>query len=387
MTAPSPEKQSSVDTTADGGLIYNPDEEDERSRFRKTVSFLSQGDGSMWTLAVLIIICIGFGIGAPDFWSKANWVATSEYAVEYLLLALGETFVIVTAGIDLSVGANLGFSAMFASVIMSGLLNGHMSPILVTIIGFIIALAAGTLVGVVNGVLITRLKITPFIVTLGTMGMCTGATYLLDNGNQVSNLPHQITTIGTTIWLGGWLPAIVLVAAVFTVLSWLLLSRTRFGLRTFVVGSNYLAAQRAGVNVDRHLIRVYAFAGFMAGLAGLMVTSKFTIATPIAGANDELDAIAAVVIGGASLFGGTGSIIGTLIGTFIVSILVTGLVLLNVQPYWQEVAVGAVLIVAVVLDQVRRRLADELPSRPRLLRVDASAPPSDGGTEALALGG
>lgn len=355
MTAPSPETHTSV---MDEAPLYDPVEE-SGSRFRRVITFLSVGDGTLWTLAVLIILCIGFGIGAPDFFSKANWIATSEYAVEYLLLALGETFVIVTAGIDLSVGANLGFSAMLSAVVMSGLLNGHMSTLLVTIIGFAIALAVGTGVGVLNGLIITRLKITPFIVTLGTMGMCTGATYLLDNGNQVSNLPHQIGTIGTTIWLSGWLPVIVLVAAVFTVLCWLLLSRTRFGLHTYVVGSNYMAGQRAGLKVDRHLIRVYALAGFLAGVAGMMVTAKFTIATPIAGANDELDAIAAVVIGGASLFGGTGSILGTLIGTFIVSILVTGLVLLNVQPYWQQVAVGAVLIVAVVLDQVRRRLADE----------------------------
>lgn len=358
MTAPSPEKQTAAGSVMDEAPLYDPDEENA-STLRRVVTFLSVGDGTLWTLAVLIILCIGFGIGAPDFFSKANWIATSEYAVEYLLLALGETFVIVTAGIDLSVGANLGFSAMLSAVVMSGLLNGHMSSLLVTIIGFAIALAVGTGVGVLNGLIITRLKITPFIVTLGTMGMCTGATYLLDNGNQVSNLPHQIGTIGTTIWLSGWLPVIVLVAAVFTVLCWLLLSRTRFGLHTYVVGSNYLAGQRAGLKVDRHLVRVYALAGFLAGVAGMMVTAKFTIATPIAGANDELDAIAAVVIGGASLFGGTGSILGTLIGTFIVSILVTGLVLLNVQPYWQQVAVGAVLIVAVVLDQVRRRLADE----------------------------
>jgi ribose transport system permease protein len=247
---------------------------------------------------------------------------------------------------------------MLSAVIMSGLLNGHMSPVLVTIIGFVIALAAGTGVGAVNGLLITRLKLTPFIVTLGMLGMCTGATYLLDDGNQVSNLPSQITTIGTTIWLGGWLPAIVVVAAVFTVLGSLLMSRTRFGLHTYVIGSNFLAGQRAGVNVSRHLVRVYALSGFLAAAAGLMVTAKFSIASPIAGANDELDAIAAVVIGGASLFGGTGTIFGTLIGTFIISILVTGLVLLNVQPFWQQVAVGAVLIIAVVLDQVRRRLSD-----------------------------
>jgi len=348
-----------LDTEQEESPLLGDDEEPSHSPVYQVFAFLARGEGALWTFAVFVLICIVFGIAAPDFFSRANWVATSEYAVEYLLLAIGETFVIATAGIDLSVGAILGFSAMLSAVIMSGLLNGHMSSILVTIIGFAIALAAGTLVGVANGLLITRLKLTPFIVTLGMLGMCTGATYLLDDGNQVSNLPSQITTIGTTIWFGGWLPAIVVVAAVFTILGWLLLSRTRFGLHTYVIGSNFLAGQRAGVNVNRHLVRVYALSGFLAAVAGLMVTAKFTIASPIAGANDELDAIAAVVIGGASLFGGTGTIFGTLIGTFIISILVTGLVLLNVQPFWQQVAVGAVLIVAVVLDQVRRRLSDE----------------------------
>lgn len=363
MTASGPggsgsEVQALIDTTVEEEPLLT-EEEEHRSPLRRTAALLAKGEGGWWTLAVFVVICVAFGIAAPDFFSRANWIATSEYAVEYLLLAIGETFVIATAGIDLSVGANLGFSAMLSAVIMSGLLNGHMNALLVTIIGFAIALAAGTLVGVVNGVLVTKLKLTPFIVTLGTLGMCTGATYLLDNGNQVSNLPSQVSTLGTTIWLGGWVPVIVVVAAVFTVLGWLLLSRTRFGLHTYVIGSNFMAGQRAGLNVNRHLVRVYALAGFLAGVAGLMVTAKFTIASPIAGANDELDAIAAVVIGGASLFGGTGTIFGTLVGTFIISILVTGLVLLNVQPFWQEVAVGAVLIIAVVLDQVRRRLADE----------------------------
>ena len=365
MTAPSPGADLSsqaeaalLDTEQEEAPLLDDEEERSHSPVYQAFAFLARGEGALWTFAVLVLICLVFGIAAHDFFSRANWVATSEYAVEYLLLAIGETFVIATAGIDLSVGAILGFSAMLSAVIMSGLLNGHMSPVLVTIIGFAIALAAGTGVGVINGLLITRLKLTPFIVTLGMLGMCTGATYLLDNGNQVSNLPSQITTIGITIWLGGWLPAIVVVAAVFTVLSSLLLSRTRFGLHTYVIGSNFLAGQRAGVNVSRHLVKVYALSGFLAAAAGLMVTAKFSIASPIAGANDELDAIAAVVIGGASLFGGTGTIFGTLIGTFIISILVTGLVLLNVQPFWQQVAVGAVLIIAVVLDQVRRRLSD-----------------------------
>jgi ribose transport system permease protein len=333
--------------------------EETPSRPMAFLSVLSRGEGGWWTFAVFVLICAIFGIATNDFFSRANWVATSEYAVEYLLLALGQTFVIATAGIDLSDGAILGFSAMLAAVVMRSLIHSHMDSLLVTIIGCVVAVAVGTATGAINGVIITKAKLTPFIVTLGMLGMATGATYLLDNGSQVSTLPSQIGTLGATIWFGnGWLPAIVVVAAVFTAICWLLLSRTRFGLHTYVIGSNSVAGQRAGVRVERHLIKVYALSGFLAGVAGIMVTAKFSIATPIAGANDELDAIAAVVIGGASLFGGSGTIFGTLVGTFIISILVTGLVLLNVQPFWQQVAVGAVLIVAVFLDQTRRRLAN-----------------------------
>lgn len=338
-----------LDLSAEAGTLEEP-----RSPI---VRVLTKGEGGLWTLVVFLLICIIFISIAPDFLSKANWIATSEYAVEYLLLALGETFVIATGGIDLSVGAVLGFSAMAAGVVMSTMLNDHMGSLTATLVGCLTALVVGGGVGVVNGLLVTRAKLTPFIVTLGTLGMATGGTYLLDNGNQVSNLPGQIITLGTEIW-GGWLPAIVAVAAVFTAGAWLLLSRTRFGLRTYAIGSNDAGARRAGINVRSHLVRVYTLTGVLAGVAGIMVTARFSIASPIAGANDELDAIAAVVIGGASLFGGTGTIAGTLIGTGVISVLVTGLVLVNVAPFWQEVAVGAVLIVAVFLDQVRRRLAE-----------------------------
>lgn len=331
------------------------DEEGSRARLRKMAQFLDRHD-QWWTVGVLVLIVLIFGALAPHFFSKAEWDATSEYAVEYLLLALGQTFVIATAGIDLSDGAVLGFSAMAASVLMASLLGAHTSTAVVFVVGIVVGVAAGAAVGLLNGVLITKLKLTPFIITLGTLGIATGATYLLNGGNQVVNLPPQLTYLGSTMLFGGWLPVIVLITAVFTALMWLLLRRTRFGMRTYAIGSNEVAARRAGISVDRHLIMVYVLSGALAGVAGLLVTARFTIATPVAGANDELDAIAAVVIGGASLFGGRGTILGTIVGTFVISILVTGLVLMNVQPFWQEVAVGVVLIAAVYLDQVRRKL-------------------------------
>ena len=331
-------------------------EEQPRGAANALGRLFARGPSSLWTFAILAVICIVFGSIASDFFSRANWLATSEYAVEYLLLALGQTFVIATGGIDLSDGAVLGFSAMVSAALMQSLLNGHVSSVLATLIGCIVALAVGTGCGVVNGLLVTKARMTPFIVTLGMLGMATGATYLIENGNQVNTIPSQIITLGDTVWWN-WLPAIVLVAGVFAVITWLMLDKTRFGMRTYAIGGSPEAARRAGINVNRHLVKVYALSGALAGVAGMMVTARFSIATPIAGANDELDAIAAVVIGGASLFGGTGTIFGTVVGTFVISVLVTGLVLVNVQPFWQEVAVGAVLIMAVFFDQARRRLA------------------------------
>ena len=343
--------------TNDDWSDADDDAERTPSRPMRLLGFLAKGEGGWWTFGVLVFICVIFGVLAPDFFSQSNWVATSEYAVEYLMLALGETFVIATGGIDLACGAVLGFSGMLSAVVMQSMLGGQADTLLITVVGIVVAIGTGAAIGLFNGVMVTKAKLTPFIVTLGTLGMATGGTYLLDNGNQVSNLPPQIATLGTTIWLSGWLPVIFVVAAVFAVGASVLLSRTRFGMWTYVVGSNPLAARRAGLKVDRHLIKVYMLSGILAGVAGVLVTARFTIASPIAGANDELDAIAAVVIGGASLFGGNGTILGTTIGVFVVSILVTGLVLVNVQPFWQQVAVGAVLLSAVMLDQLRRRLA------------------------------
>ena len=311
--------------------------------------------GGLWTLAVLAGLILIFGFVAPGFYSQANWLATSEYAVEFMLLALGETFVIITGGIDLSVGAMLGLSSMAAAVVMAHFMGNGAGSVPLAIAGGVTAVLVGGLVGVLNGFLITKLRVTPFVVTLGTLGMATGATYLLNNGGEVVNLPPQIADLGNSV-IAGWLSVPVVITAALCVVCWLALSRKRFGLRTYAIGSNPLAARRAGINVDRHLINVYLISGLLAGVAGLMVMARFASASPVYGATDNLTAIAAVVIGGASLFGGRGTVLGTIVGTFIVSILVTGLILAHVEPFWQEVAVGMILIAAVAADQVRVRL-------------------------------
>lgn len=323
---------------------------------RAVLEFLSRS-GEIWTLAILLLIIAVFGVLSPDFFSQANWLATSQYAVEYVLLGLAETVVIVTGGIDLSVGATLGFSSMVGAVVMRSLINAQLGTGVVLPVGIVAALAAGTFVGWLNGQAITRLRLTPFVVTLGMLSMGTGGLYLLNNGSNVDTIPDIIGTLGS-LALGGWLPVTVLITAVFCVGVGLLLAQTRFGLRNYAIGSNPLGASRAGIDVPRHLVKVYMLSGFLSAVAGLMVMARFASASIQAGANDELDAITAVVIGGASLFGGRGTVLGTVIGAFVITVMVTGLILTGVQPFWQEVAVGAILIFAVALDQLRDKLLD-----------------------------
>jgi ribose transport system permease protein len=328
----------------------------DASLHRAALEFLSR-HGEIWTLAILCVIVAVFGILSPDFFSRASWLATSQFAVEYLLLGLGQTFVIITAGIDLSVGAILGFSGMIGAIVMRALIADDAGTAAEIAAGILAALTAGSAVGFLNGFIITRLRLTPFVVTLGTLSMCTGGIYLLNGGENIGTIPNIIGTAGS-LAIGGWVPVTVLITAIFCILCAFLLRQTRFGLRTYAVGSNPVGASRAGVDVRHHLVKIYMLAGFLSAVAGLMVMARFASASVQAGANDELDAITAVVIGGASLFGGRGTILGTVIGSFVITVLVTGLILIGVQPFWQQVAVGAILIFAVAVDQLRNRLLD-----------------------------
>ncbi|HTW09586.1 MAG TPA: ABC transporter permease [Acidimicrobiales bacterium] len=315
--------------------------------------------GDFWIVGVLCLLVVVGGVLTPDheLFTKGAWQSISGFSVEYLLLAIGQTFVILTGGIDLSDGAILGFTGMVSGAVMQGMLNSGASGLLTTIAGFAVALALGAFIGAVNGFLITWLKLPPFIVTLGSLTAIGAAPSLINGGTEVDTLPSQISSLGTGS-LGGWIYTTFLVAVVATVAFGLVLHRTRFGLRTFAIGSNGLSARRAGINVDRHLVWVYTISGFLAGLAGMMVMANFDVANPLSGQGDELDAIAAVVIGGASLFGGRGNMLGTFVGTMIISLLVTLLPLLNINGSWTDVVTGIIIVAAVALDQVRLRLAE-----------------------------
>lgn len=309
-----------------------------------------------WTVLVLLALIVVFSIVGTGFASQANWIATSTYATGILALALAQTLVIVSGGIDLSVGGNVAVSGMSSALVMRSLSERGSSTALVIAAGIAVALAVGLAIGLANGLCITRLRLAPFIVTLGMMGITQGTTNLLNGGQEVAQIPEPFVEVGSGTILGGWLPWLVVISLVLAAVVGLLLAKTRFGLRTYAVGSNVEGARRVGVDANRQLLCIYALAGVLAAIGGLMILSRFGVAQTSAGTGTELQSIAAVVIGGASLYGGTGNVFGTIVGVAVISVLVTGLVLAGLEPFWQTVVTGVVIIGAVYLDQLRERV-------------------------------
>jgi ribose transport system permease protein len=307
---------------------------------------------SAWIGLILVGLIVVFAVLKPaDFLTVSNGRNIATDAAVLLVLATGLTYVIITAGIDLSVGSVLVFSGVIAAKVMNTVGGNNWG---VMIIGLVVALLAGLAWGILNGFLVSKAKIPPFIVTLGTFGMALGAALLITGGVDEREVPFKlITTIGTGR-LFGQIPWLVVIAAIVCLVFGVVLAMTRFGRYTYAIGSNQEGVRRAGVNVDVHLIKVYAICGTLAGLAGYLSLARFGTTTVSGHTTDNLSAIAAVVIGGTSLFGGVGTILGTVFGVFIPAVLTNGFVIVGVQPFWQQVAVGAVLIGAVYLDQVRR---------------------------------
>jgi ribose transport system permease protein len=302
---------------------------------------------------VLMAIFAVFAILEPDaFFTISNVRNMLIDASILLVVAVGMTFVITTAGIDLSVGSVVVFSSVVSAKLMESIGEEGWG---VALAGLGLALAAGLGWGIVNGLLVAKARIPPLIVTLGTLGMALGSALLITKGVNVRSVPLVMSVDLGIGRLWGQIPYLVLIALAVTIAAGVALGLTRFGRYTLAIGSNEEAARRAGINVGRHLIKVYAIAGLLAGLAGWLSLARFAT-TQIAGYDTlNLQAIAAVVIGGTSLFGGIGTIFGTTVGVFIPIVLQNGFVIVRVQPFWQQVAVGGVLIAAVYVDQLRRR--------------------------------
>ena len=307
-------------------------------------------------LLVLVLIFAVFSALAPTIfpaWGNLRLIIQNVSILA--VLGIGMTFVIVTSGIDLSIGSVLVFSGVVSSLSMRAL-GGDGWP--TAIVGILVAIICGLAWGTINGLLVAKAKVPPLIVTLGTLGAALGLSQVLTGGVDIREVPSVLTdNIGYGNVIGTTLPLISLIAIVLIVVFAIILHKTRFGLYTFAVGSNEEGTRRVGVKVDRQLILVYMLSGGLAGLAGIMSLSQYGT-TAIAGQTQtNLNVIAAVVIGGTSLFGGIGTIFGTVVGLFIPAVLQNGFVIVGVQPFWQQVAVGFVLVLAVYIDQRRRAAA------------------------------
>ncbi|MBP6909213.1 MAG: ABC transporter permease [Candidatus Saccharicenans sp.] len=281
------------------------------------------------------------------FLRLANIKSVVTQSVMVALCALGMTFIIVTGGIDLSAASNLALSC----VLVAFSINLGLPPWLAALVG----LATGGLVGFFNGFLITRLKVVPFIVTLGMMGMARGAAKWVAKNQKIDAPLTWLNELMTRNPKPGWLlvsPGIWLVI-ILSVLMAILLKKTVFGRQVQAVGSNELTARLCGIRTDRTKVIVYTLSGLFCGLAGVMEFSRLTVGDPTVATGLELDIIAAVVIGGGSLSGGEGSILGTLIGVFIMSFLRNGCTMMGWPNYFQEIIIGAIIIVAVTLDRLR----------------------------------
>ena len=306
-----------------------------------------------WIILILAAMMVAFSVLEPESFATVNNARNlATNAAILLVIAVGMTFVIITAGIDLSVGSVLVFAGVVSAKAMNAMEGDGVAVLLV---GAVVALAAGAGWGVLNGILITKARVPPLIVTLGTLGMALGLALIITNGVDVREVPPRLVTSVGVGRLFGEIPWLVVIAAGVAVVFGVLLAATRFGRHTYAIGSNEEAARRAGIAVDRHLILVYGIAGLLSGLAGYMSLARFATTTLGGHATDNLSAIAAVVLGGTSLFGGVGTVLGTVVGVFIPAVLQNGFVITGVEPFWRDVAVGAVLIAAVYLDQLRRR--------------------------------
>lgn len=309
---------------------------------------------SVWILGVLVVIVATFGVLSPTtFLSAGNLTNIAQNVSIWAVLAVGMTFVIITSGIDLSVGSVLVVSSVVAAKVMESLGGQGWG---VAAVGLGLSVVVGVLWGVLNGFLVAKAKVPPLIVTLGTLSVALGAAQIITGGLDVRSAPRVLQdTIGYGRLAG--IPAITIIALVIVVIGGIMLHRTRFGLYTYAIGSNETSARRVGINVDRSLVRIYALSGFLAGVAGILSLAQYGTTTIAGQSLTNLNVIAAVVIGGTSIFGGQGSMFGSMVGLFIPAVLQSGFVIVGVSPYWQTVAVGSILITAVYVDQQRRASA------------------------------
>lgn len=296
-------------------------------------------------LVVLLTILSPILRGEQYFLTPRNLIQVALQASINSIIAVGMTFIIISAGIDLSVGAIVALAGVVGALAM----KAGVGPW----IGFAIIMLMGVLCGLFNGFLITRFNLTPFIATLGTMGMFRGLALVISDGRPVYGFGREFLQLfaGSI----GPIPVAVLVAAIVAIVGSFVLHETKLGKYTFAIGGNEEGSRLAGIPIKRYRVLIYALGGLLTGIAAGLLTARLSSADPTAGSFFELDAIAATVIGGTSLAGGVGTIVGTIVGALVISLVRNGLNLFNVPSYWQEFAIGAVIVLAVILDQWRKQ--------------------------------
>lgn len=313
---------------------------------------------------LFVLIFVSFAALAPSgtFLSVGNLEGIGLAASQVLILGAGVTLLLIAGGLDLSVGAIIVFTAVVAAKIMAGGTSGLegddrlgwalWGPV---VFGAVAGIVVGAAWGFVNGLVIVKTRIPPFIATLASSTVILGFAQVWTGGLNVSGAPFELQTNFGLGRLFGIIPWPIVIAVIVVAVFWIVLAQTRFGLRLFAIGANPESARRAGINVGRYSIAVYAIVGALAGLAAVIDVSRFTTATVGGYSTVALNIITAVVIGGTSLWGGRGNMGGTVIGSLIPATLTSGFVILGLQPFWQNVSVGLVLLLAVTVDQYRRR--------------------------------
>jgi erythritol transport system permease protein len=312
----------------------------------------------MRAVLVLLILLAAFSILAPSFLTANNLSILAKHVSISAILAVGMTFAVISGGIDLSVGSVAGLAGMVAGWLLTIGFGGHPAGVVMAVL---VALLVSCGVGLLNGLLVSRVGVAPFIATLGTLYIARGAALLISNGKTFPNLSGTtaggstgFAAIGQSFVLGIPLPVWLMV--VIAVIASAVATRTPFGRHVYAVGGNERAARLAGIRVGRVRLLTYCFSGLCAGLVGLIIASQLESAHPATGESFELNAIAAVVLGGTSLMGGRGSVRGSLIGAFVIGVLADGLVMLGVSEFWQIVIKGLVIVLAVAVDQLQTKV-------------------------------
>lgn len=308
--------------------------------------FTGESLGRLTLFFLIAATWIILGVLSPYFLTTDNLYNLVRQTAVAGVIAIGETLTIITAGIDLSVGSVVALTGVVTATLM---VDSGWPALPAALLAFVI----GTSVGLVNGMIVHRGKLPPFIVTLGSMSVARGAALIISKGRNIAGLPREFSGLAQKDWAG--IPSLFVVLVVVAIAAWVLLHRAKWGRYIYAVGSNPEAARLSGVHVGSVLVLVYTLSGALSALGGLMLTSRLAMGMPTAGTGYELDAIAASVVGGASLFGAEGSVLGTIVGAFLISTIWNGSTLLNVDPFWQRILVGVLIVSIVYVDQLRKR--------------------------------